>query len=107
MSVHAAWKGVGEILTWGWEAPTGVGKKQRASGTFANLGHKRLPFPYENTPFGAYMKILYRLTDPSLQDGAFLSAIFTLNTRRGQVVRVTLQRSCPSRHATIGRAPFN
>jgi len=47
------------------------------------------------------------LTDPSLKDGAFLSAIFTLNTRRGQVVRVSLQRSCPSRHATIGRAPLN
>jgi len=26
------------------------------SGTFANPDHERLPFPYENTPVGAYMK---------------------------------------------------
>ena len=36
-----------------------------------------------------------------------MSAIFTLNTRRGHVVRVSFQRSCPSRHATIGRTPVN
>jgi len=29
--------------------------------------------------FGAYMKILYRSTDPGVKDGAFMSAIFTLN----------------------------
>jgi len=53
------------------------------------------------------MKILPQLTDPPLKNGLFMSAIFTLNTRRGHVVRVSFQRSCPSRHATIGRTPVN
>jgi len=53
------------------------------------------------------MKILPQLTDPPLKNGLFMSAIFTLNTRRGHVVRVSFRRSCPSRHATIGRTPVN
>ncbi len=47
--------------------------RKSARGAFACLGHKRSPFPYENTPFGASMKRLSPLTDPSLKDGAFMS----------------------------------
>ena len=88
-----------------WRSRPGIGCA--CSGTFAFLGNKLLPFRCENTPFGADRKIRYQLTDPFLKDGAFLSAIFTLNTRRGQVVRVSLERSCLCRHGTIGRVQLN